>query len=233
MKFEPFATVESYAMMLRRIAMFAFSWALLAMILLRSQITSLDQALDAFSIPMPLIGLELPMGTVVPAFLYALVSLVFKLHDRISDLFRIREEFDFRSILLPEALASGAVVPMDKIPMLISDRNPLMTKVFYKYASSTPGQAAIDPHYITMALDQWGWYWVALEAAVVAGITSIILAVYGKLLPAYLLICLVLACIVLLRILRRKCSHYASEEVEQILMDTDRKHEVKTEFDAL
>jgi hypothetical protein len=59
-----------------------------------------------------------------------------------------------------------------------------MGACFYKYASSTKPE--LDPHTITLALDNWSWYWILLEAISLGVPTAAVLFAFGKRTPAFL-----------------------------------------------
>jgi hypothetical protein len=131
------------------------------------------------------------------------------------------------------ATASGATVSPDQIRSLKQNRNSLMYKVFYKYASSTKGKAVIDSHYITMALDQWSWYWIVLELAFLALLVAATLAGTKQYELAMWFLTGILVVIGLLQAIRKLCSDYALQEVEAILDDSTRRLEVAEVFRAL
>jgi len=235
MKFLPFSTVENYPQMLSKISIFTFVASAFALYLLRIEIRPLDQALAPYSLNLTISGLsfELPFGTIVPALVLALIFRMVKLHDRVSDLLRIRKRFDVYKILIPMALATGANLSISRIKKLEEKRHELMNNVFYKYASGTKEKAQIDPHYITMALDQWSWYWIIIEIDVVAGISSIILFATGKPIPTFWLLAGILCSIALLQFILKSCTVYAFQEIEQILGDEKRKQEIRKTFNAI
>jgi hypothetical protein len=101
MDFNLFTTSGDYPKMLNKIATSTFLGAILATWLLRYEIPRLDAALNPFSFSIPIAGVSIPFGTLLPALVVALLSRFFKLHDRISDILRIRQRFDVAEILLP------------------------------------------------------------------------------------------------------------------------------------
>lgn len=143
--------------MLNKIAIFTFCESIAATALLRWHIPQVDSFLKPFSFMVGAEGFSFPLGTILPAFIVAFISRAFKLHDRLSDLFNIRLRFDVQEILKPMALAAGVTFSIEAIERLKNRRNKLMNDLFYQYASSTPGKAKIDGHYISLALDQWTW----------------------------------------------------------------------------
>jgi len=234
MSFNPFETVGDYPKMLIKIATSTFVAAILALALLRQQFAPVDKLLEPLSIPIPVAGgLDLPLGTVLPAFLLAGLSRIFKLHDRISDLFLIRQRFDVSEILFPLAIGSGASLNGDQIRAIRNGRESLMYKVFYKYASSTPGKAVIDSHYITMALDQWCWYWIVIEVTFLVFVLGATFLLTARYLLAATFFAGVLGAVGVLQLIRNLCSDYALQEVEAILEKPQRKLEVGEVFRAL
>jgi hypothetical protein len=204
--------------MLNKIGLFTFFFSLGATALLRWQIPAVDEFLKPISIPVPLESdLVVPLGTLLPALLIGVVSRMVKLHNVVSTIFGIRRRFDVEHVLLPLALATGVKLKPSQIRNLARNRADLMAKVFYAYASGTPEKALIDKHYITMALDQWSWYWVLVEANVIFAVTAVIFFVEQK--PqwtAWLLTTLLLG-LVLLTYMKGQCAEYARSEIDEIL----------------
>lgn len=235
MSFNPFATVSDYPTMLNKIAWYTFAVTLVCTIILRNTITQIDAWLSLLTLSIPVMsGLSLPLGTVLPAILLAFLSRATKFHDRISDVLRIRQRFDVNYILLPLALVSGATCNTEKIFIIRRHRETMMYQVFYKYASSGPNKAQIDSHYITMALDQWSWYWIVLETNVWLVLTSLAISIFSnQLVIAFILILVTFAFLALLRVIISLCSDYALQQVEQITLDPARRAEIQKAFNAL
>jgi len=234
MEFNLFKSVGDYSAMIAKIAISTFVAALFSVVLLRLQFAALDELLSPLSISISLTyGITLPLGTVLPALIVALASRVFKLHDRISDLFHIRKRFDVGEILFPLAIGSGANLTGDQIRRIKNERRSLMYKVFYKYASGTKEKAVIDSHYITMALDQWCWYWIVLEMTVLAFLLGAVFFSTTRYFLAAVFFAGVLLALVILLLIRNECAKYAMQEVEAILEQAERKHEVAEAFRAL
>ena len=233
MSLNPFETVHNYSEMLNKIAVYTFAGSLAVVIFMRSQSPEVDKALSSMTFAIPVGGLSLPLGTIVPAFVMAFVSRVFKLHDRISDVLGIRRRFDRTEILLPMAAASGASLTMDQIEKFGQERGALMGKVFYKYASSDDKKTQIDVHYVTMALDQWSWYWVILEALLVVGIGGLILTFLGRRGIGVITAGVVLGGIGLLQVIRNICAKYVRDEIREILKVKGAQSSIRNAFNAL
>ena len=109
-----------------------------------------------------------------------------------------------------------------------------MDDVFYRYASGTPGKAVIDPHYIILALDQWCWYWIVLEATFVAFVLGVIFLCTKRFTLAaglFLGVLVALGCLDLIQ--HHQCAAYAFREVEEILTDAQRKAAIVAVFRGL
>ncbi|MDP1690308.1 MAG: hypothetical protein Q8L52_03885 [bacterium] len=235
MKFDLFRAVSDYPSMLNKIATFVFIIAMLLLGFIRNHIPAVEQFLAPYNYKIYLNNnWTIPIGTILPAFIIALLSRILKFHDRISDLFGIRQRFDVQNILYPMALAVSPNLFLTQIKLLNERRNELMVKVFYKYASGTSGKAVIDSHYITMALDQWSWYWIVLEGLTLTTITSLVLLFSGDAISSAILLIIVLAAgLTLLPMIIKLCARYALNEIEQIISDQNRKNEIERVFRAL
>jgi len=228
-----FGAVQNYPQMLRKIAVFTFLSSCLAVYVLRHQFDVVGKSLAPYSNKIPFLDFSVPLGTFVPAFVVALVFRICKLHDRLSDLFGIRQRFDTEYILRPLAAQSGVTPEKVDSPKIAKARRDLMSKTFYKYASSTPERSTIDTHYVTMALDQWSWFWIILESLTVASIVGIMLLITWKWIALLWVLGFMLVAGLLLWPIWRGCKVYAKQEVDQILADAKRKAEIAEVFDAL
>lgn len=231
MSINPFASVKDYPSMLIRIGEGTFVASLLALIVLRMNVPAIESALSPFTTRVPILGgFDLPMGTVLPAAAIALLSRVLRLHDLISDAFRVRQRFDLHEILSPLAIGSGATITLAQFRQIANRRKQLMQDVFYTYASSGERVAKIDPHTIGRALDQWGWYWVVAETTFVALITSCVLLLAGVSSWASVLLILSLCLLCVLQFLRAECATYALAEV---VRDPQGRNEAERDRDGL
>ena len=135
-----------------------------------------------------------------------------KLHDRLSDILHIRERFDISHILFPLALASGAACTVEQIWKIKRNRQDLMYKVFYKYASSSPGKSQIELHYITLALGAVVMVLDGSRSGICCFPYIYFLVVFFKRTPlGHLLLLLPLLCGLLLQFLQYQCVDYASK----------------------
>jgi hypothetical protein len=233
----PKLTVSNYPEMLRKLSTAILFVTIGCLALLRTNVVPIDQnlqLLDVMTPAIPVFGpIKIPFGTFFIAFAFACISESVKLHDKISDVLKIRHEFDVRWILIPMALLSGAILNTAQFERLKLERRRLMGDAFYAYASSTPGRQVIDPHTITQALTSWSWYWLCAEAIVVIIPTAAALAYAGHFQYATALLAIVLALMLVMRFFRIDCSRYADSQIQQILNDNGRRSAVATIFNAL
>lgn len=170
-------------------------------------------------------------GVAILAIIIAVVAYAIKLHDRLSDLLRLRAEFDVHYILYPLAIASGATLSSAQFSKIRQQRNSLMGAAFYQYASST--KPTIDTHTITQALTNWSWFWACLEAMTLLLISASVLAVYDAWKPAVTLCFISVLLMLAMRFFRLQSAGYAESQAEQILRDEDRRSAVAALFNAL
>lgn len=233
MAVNPFATVSDYPSMLNKIAAFNFFVSLIAVAVIVWRVPYFGTIHMGLTVKVPETGVEVPVAILLVALLIALISRMVKLHDRVSDLFGIRKRFDVYDILLPMASASGVVLSLDQQERIRAERHELMKNAFYKYASSSPGRAQIDQHVITMALDQWSWYWICTETICILAVSGVVLAICRQYAASTLLSVIVLLLIALLQPIREFCRGYARDEIAQILEDPSRLAAVQGVFRAL
>ncbi len=176
---------------------------------------------------------KLNLAGAAVALLAAGFSYAAQLHDRVSDLFKIRHRFDRSSILFPLALLVGAKLSATQLNAVDVNRVTLMHKVFYKFASSRVEKPLVDKHHIEHALDAWSWFWILLEGMALLIISAVIAIYFGA--PflvsgfaAAFLIYWVLAVFQYSRLER-----YARPQVEAIADNKDAAEGVKETFCAL
>ena len=222
-----FKTTSWYPAILDKLFVSTLSVALGAVWLLCKNVAFLEATLSELNVPVPIDGLSVPIGYLLSALVVTLLFRIFKAHDLISDLFRIRSRFDVNEILLPLAGEAGLPMPVDKVERMRAKRQDLMRQVFYRYASGVPGAAKIDMEMIVMALDQWSWYWMLLEASAIILPCAVFLLVLRRALPAAWLLVAFVVLLGLMRLMMPLCIRYARREVKAIVEDDARRVEVK------
>lgn len=224
----PFTAPKDYSEMLNKIGVFTLAGALILTWIASLANADINSALSAGTVKIPIAGIELPLFFVVPALLIAIGFRVVKLHDRVSDLFRIREDFDLHEILTPLAAGVGIPTTLDLLRAYRTSRDDLMNRVFYRYTGSPAPK--IPEHYTTMALDMWTWYWIITEFEVYGVLGVTVLACSGAYRHATLLLAVMWLGLLALRVLGRTCAGHAHTEVRLILENKTWRDEIGTVF---
>jgi len=230
----PFSQPKNYNEMLTKIMVFTFFVSLVLVAVVAHDLPRVWRYLHPtwLTFTVEPLGLKnVPTAYVIVAFLISLVARVSKLHDRMSDLFGIRERFDVHEILTP--LAGGVGIPVDLLrrERLIELRGQIMGDVFYRYASSR--NPVIDKHLIWTALDKWSWFWVCIEGATVGTLAFILLLSAGAFRSAAIVGLVTLFGTLAATQVNRACASIAHSEVREILNDAQRRSDVEVALRAL
>jgi len=177
----------------------------------------------------PVKGLKV-LYVLIP-FVVALVSRIIKLHDRISDVARIRFIFDTQYMLFPLCRGAGVALTDARQASIRRNRVDAMYKTVYKYAGFE--KPAIDTQRVRTAADNWGWFWVLTESSFLLAVSSIILAVLWA--QPYMtgVLFVLLLVLILLLVQWRACVRSAKPQVDAILSDPGRKAAVQAYFSGL
>jgi hypothetical protein len=225
-----FKTVNTYGAMLNKLATANFIVGFIAFYFVTTQSSVLNEIAVRFSLDISIYGIKIPAGFLIPPLGLAIFFRIIKLHDRISDIFRLRAFYDWEYVLKPIRNAVGS--DLDKKTVLLN-RGCLMSKAFYKYASCRSDNPVVDKHLIEMVLDQLTWYWMIIESS------FIVFCVFGILLyleafdHALFVLNVGLGLVIFSKSVQKSCSKYTDQEVEAILDYAPRKREIKEQFDAL
>lgn len=220
---------DSYSEILERVFVTTLASGVVCTALLAHASPAFRNFLDSMSTTAdvgPLKGIK-ALYVVIPLAV-AVASRAIRLHDRISDILRLRQRFDTHHILFPMADRTGFTLTKNFKERLAAERKPAMYAVFYPYAGFT--NSVIDRQLVRTAADNWGWFWVAIEAVFVGLMTLVTLAVLTQWSHvAWLGVALVvlLAFIIFQWFL---CRRSAAHQVEAILEDPNRKQAVRAYF---
>lgn len=172
--------------------------------------------------------LSIPIVYAVPALAVTTFARIVMLHDRISDLFGIRSRFDTKYILIPMAQSVGITVSPLRLVRYRQNRDDLMGKVFYEYASYL--NPVIGQHLVQMALDKWTGFWMAIEALPILVVTdTALLSLHGYKFAECVSV-LILCCLVFMSIRWKTVQKTARDEVVAIVADTQRAANVRNEL---
>ena len=218
-----FKTVGNYAEMLDKIAVSTFIVLIFCIYQIIYHVSFFHSALSKYLMEFNLWGIKIPMSVFIISIVLAFISRSIKLHDRLSDLFKIRDKYDLFQILYPLAMGTTNKLSPNSLFEIKSKRKDLMNKCFYKYASSKDTNPLVDKHLITMAIDQLSWFWVVIESIFFLFVTSTVFIFVGQ--PVESLIFIIIANVLLLLCipLLELCKGYTKDEVEAILNSQEAK----------
>jgi hypothetical protein len=216
---------ESYSDMLERIFVATLATGLACTVLVGQASPAFRNFLNSFSTTAdvgPLKGVK-ALYVLVP-LVVAVVSRAILLHDKISDVFRLRYRFDTKYILFPLAERAGLALTDPVKKQLRANRRAAMYRIFYSYASFVDPK--IDRQLVRTAADKWGWFWAALESMFVSVVTIFILMWLGQWtyvawLGGAILLLLAFAIFQWLA-----CRRSATRQVDAIIEDVDRKKKI-------
>lgn len=221
----PFERPKDYSEMLNKIATFTWIEAILLTFLVGHYVPYVNTALTSLKVPVKVLEVEAPVLYVVPGTVIAILARVFRLHDRISEVFKIRERFDVFNILRPLSNAVDSSIP---IITLKENRNFAMRKVFYAYASFD--EPKISKASVLSAIDTWTWYWVLLELDFLLIVTAVVFAYFEVLKPAiYILVAGVVGSLTFLTVFR-VAGRKAQRQIDEITSDSEKVEEIRRVF---
>jgi hypothetical protein len=232
MSLNPLAPITDYQSMLNRIFWFTTAAALIAVWMLRLYIPTLDLLLKKVDFSIAFASdriLPMPAGYLLPALAVGMLTRVYRLHARLSDLLGIRKCFDVDVIIAEFADQLGFDVKLVPEERVTECRQDLMRRIFYPYVSGP--QPQIDPQLVQQALDAWSWFWIGLEATLVFIVTGLALVASRK----YEIGFETLGAIALfaangLPTIRKQCRRYALAQIRAILADPTRAATVRAAF---
>lgn len=158
-----------------------------------------------------ILGFKGSLWSLAPAILVAWIFRRMRMHDRISDLLKIREAFDTHVILSRLAGEVGIPVDLRAIRILRDRRHDLMYPTFYEYVDANDPK--ISKHHVAEALDAWFGYWIAIESVVVLIPFAVFFALARNFLIASVYFGLSLLCTVISLKYFGTCSPLAEREI--------------------
>jgi hypothetical protein len=224
----PFDRPSNYSEMLNKIGTFTFLVALGMTWVVAYFVPEISTFLHSQTATVEVLTLKIPLLYVVPAVVIAIIARVIRLHDKLSDLFKIRSYFDVHRILLPLCKVLG--IPVDKAftEKLKKHRESAMGKTFYVYASFE--DPVISKALVLSAIDRWTWYWVLLEASVILLLGAITLLLFGAYGGAGLMFILLILAGLLFSTYYNVCGRLADHQIEAIADDGQRVTALRKEF---
>lgn len=226
----PFHKIETHSQQLARIGVFTF-FALAVLFLLIVRFTGEVRGLAVVEIP-SFFGLpkEVPL-VVVAAGALAFFFRIIQLHGLIAKGLGIRHRYEVNQILIPLAQRSGVNLSPEYIARLREHRSPLMSELFWKYASYNDPK--IDKHLIESAFDLWSWAYVAIQVSFVSLFLAPFLFYRHHVVVACAVVGLIVVLVGFVMFQIWQCRAVSAREVDCILSDSSRASKVKRRLSAL
>lgn len=173
----------------------------------------------------------LPLLYIAAPFVVALASRVVKLHDLVSDVLGLRRRLDTEFVLFPLAEGVGVALDDTRRCALTFGRIDAMYRVFYPYVSLP--ESKIDQQLVRTALDNLGWFWVAIEALVLMLPTTawLLYLEQGGLALGGVVVSLI--AVVFAHLQWQVCKRSTAAEVRAILADAQRREHIATYLGGL
>jgi hypothetical protein len=224
----PFDRPTSYGEMLNKIGIFTFLSALGLTLVVAYFVPAVDQFLNSEPTTVEILTLKIPLLFVVAPAIIALLARIFRLHDKMSDLFGLRARFDLYRILIPLCGSLQISVDKDFRDKLLSRRETAMERTYYAYASFEDPK--ISKALVLSAIDLWTWYWILLEFCVLLGIGGVVLLGFRAYRGESLVLIVLLLAILLFSTYYDACGRLADAQIAEIVAEPERATKLKTEF---
>jgi len=223
---------ESYSDMLKRIFAASLTVGVICTFALGAVSPDVHNFLESWSAEVK-IGILESVKTlyVLIPLAVAVVSRIFLLHDKVSDLFRIRKRFDLKNILRPLAKGVGFPTGGVKWKGIEERRDAAMTRTFFRYASFRDPK--IDVQMVRTAADRWAWFWCTIEPQIILVITASIFAALGAWSGVLGVLVGMGVLILIALLLWPQLGRGARTQVAEILNNESWKAEVLTELNGL
>lgn len=225
-----FGIPRNYMDMIEKISKCVYTTSLFLLFIL----SNIDQGFKDFMTKLSMgakidvFGIELSMALFYLPLIASLSEHIFQIHDRLSDLLRIRKAYD-KDIIARNILEK---VDMHDRKMCLDDdeTDVIMGRVFYKYASSTDPK--IDPHIIYLTLNKWCWFWVLLDLTILFLLIGIaFLCAKWSVLSLFLLEITVIFMFLLMCVLLKQIILCTKEEINEIFSDNERKELIRGDLE--
>lgn len=221
-----FESIENYGKMVEKISKTVFVFSLLVLYYVSCVFNEFKLFMEmiSFGATYEIFGVELNIALFYLPIIMGLLEHIFKIHDKVSDLFKIRNNYDKYIIINGFIKATHAKVGIKKIEDKIISK--LMAKTFYEYASST--NPKIDRHSINMALNEWCWFWIVLDTGLLLSILSVIFLVLNWSWSHFFIVFIgFLFFNFFLLLIIVQTIKYTNDEISAILSDEGRSKEIK------
>lgn len=227
--------IKDYSGMLKIIAIGSSVILFSCLVFLKYQTNLLDEIIEDFpSISVELVGVELSSTYILPSLIWIFISISLKVHDRLSNLFKIRHRFDYNHVLLK--FVEKLNIPLNDVKKsnLSKNRKDLMYKIFYKYADSSKPESDdnISPHLIHKALNNWTYFWVLLEGQIFIIATIIVFTFEKNLANVIITFIILIVTIIIQFLIYKEAKQIANQEINEILLlnNGEKKERIKKDI---
>lgn len=228
-----FDSPKNYSEMVEKIAKSAFVISLFLLYFLTCANDEFNSFMKqiSFGAEYEFIGIKLNLALLYLPLIVGIAEHMFKIHDKISTLIRIRIKYD-KNVIAARILKNCAINIKVKT-LNKSEIKTILSKSFYKYVSST--SPVIDQHYINLTLNEWCWYWITLDTLTLFFITGILfLIIKWSWMNFLIVLAVILLLLIIMRLIKIQAEVYTNEEIKVIFSNKDRADEIKKELeDAL
>jgi len=218
--------------MLDKVSLFNFFGGIILFYVLGLNIPEVGRLLYSYNFDLEVAGSKFTFLNVAIPFIVAMISRIIKLHDKISDLLRIRERYDINCVIKPIILGVNKN-PSEFLSTITIQRREILEKIFYKYTSTDQSNCKINHHFVVMVMDQMAWYWIFVEYLFLVTISIIIGFIFWNI---QLIIGLVITWLVLFffsKLILRIAKKYTKIEVNQIVSNPPFAKEIKKVLNEL
>lgn len=213
--------------MLNKLAIINTATSFLVILFLSTKIPEIKE-LQGFNIEAEVFGMKIQLGYLVASIIIAATTRIIKLHDKISDILRLRASYDWNYIIKPLAEECGTNIKKRKA---LNERPHIMGNIFYRYTSRAVQPPIVEQDIIDLMMDQLSWSWALLETAFILLVSTLTLTLYGE--DAYLPAIVTAVLFTFSLITLRSCKKYTKKEIDSIIADQSRKADIKGFINAL
>jgi len=228
-----FGTPKDYSEMVEKISKSVFAISLFLFYFLTCVNDEFKSFMTqiSFGVEYDFIGIKLNLALLYLPLIIGISEHVFKIHDKISSLLGIRENYD-------KQIVAAKILEKCDMGKKVDELNTyevkaILSKAFYKYVSST--NPIIDQHYINLALNEWCWYWIALDTQVLFSATGVLfLIMKWSWLNLLLILAICAFLLVMMKLIKLQAEAYTEAEIRAIFSKKERADEIVKELeDAL
>lgn len=220
-----FSTPKNYSEMVEKISKSVFVLSLFGLYVLSCVNEDFRLFLESisFGAKYEVCGLKLNLALFYVPLCVGMIEHIFKIHDKLASLLKIRFNYDKNIII--KGFLKHAIIERDLDSADRDTINSLMSKVFYKYASST--KPAIDEHSIILTLNEWCWYWIMLDSALILLLVGVpFLVIKWSWTNLVLLVASLIILSVILLLIKKQTVRYTNMEIAEIWRSKERQEEI-------